>query len=382
MIYLDNSATTRMSDAALRAYTEAAGTFANPSSLHAAGNEAAILLSDSRQMLLKAAGFRKRDGFRVFFTASGSEATNLALIGSAGAKNHFGSRRIITTDSEHPSVMNSLKRLEKDGFETVRIPTAGGRIDLKVLEEELRKGAFLVSVMLVNNETGALYDYESVARLTRAVCPGALLHCDAVQGFIRVPLPVSSADMITVSAHKIHGPKGVGALFVSPDIIRRRALSPVIFGGGQEDGMRSGTENVQGIAAFAAAAGEGAANSGRDSAVLEKLYAYASEVLPSAGVRINVPEKHVSHIMSITLPGIRSQTMLGFLSSKGICVSSGSACSSKDSHISPVLKAFGLSDRDADSTLRVSFCAQNTTDEIDRLTEALSEGIGRLVRTV
>ena len=380
MIYLDNSATTRLSDAAVREMTAAIKCFANPSSLHEGGIKAREFIDTARSRIMSASGLRPADGWHIIFTGSGSEGTNLAIAGAAKAKKHFSSKRIIISDSEHPSVTNTAESLSYLGFETVKIPTKGGRIDTDVLENELQKGAFLVSVMLVNNETGAVYDIKKVSELTRRYAPDALIHCDAVQGFIRVPLPVRYVDMITVSAHKIHGPKGVGALLVSPSVIKKRSLTPVIYGGGQEEGLRSGTENVPGIAAFGAAAAEGAKNAEHDGEKLEKLYLYCREALENTGCRVNMPENRVNHILSVTLPHIKSQTMLSFLSSRGIYVSSGSACSSHSGHISGVLTAYGLTSADADSTLRISFCADNTEEEISALADAVGEGISRLVK--
>ena len=212
--------------------------------------------------------------------------------------------------------------------------------------------------------------------------PDTVTHCDAVQGFCRVPFTPAGldADLITVSAHKIHGPKGVGALCAAPQMIRSKRLSPVIYGGGQEEGYRSGTENLIGIAGFACACTEARARSAEDSAHMERLYKHALEVLPASGVRLNLPQKASGHIISITLPGIRSETMLHFLSERGIYVSAGSACSSHSHGPSTTLLAFGLSPADADRTLRVSFGAQNTEEETDRLADALREGISRLVR--
>ena len=381
-IYLDNSATTALGAAARRAMTEAADSFGNPSSLHAAGQIPAKIVAGAREKVLNAAGLRPSDGWHVIFTGSGSEGNNLAVLGAARAKKHFDSKRILVTDSEHPSVANCAARLAEEGFEIVRIPTRGGKISTEVLENELKKGAFLVSMMLVNNETGAYYDIEEAARLVHRLCPDALIHCDAVQGFLRVPLPspACGVNMITVSAHKIHGPKGVGALLVSPEIFRRRQLSPVIYGGGQEEGLRSGTENVIGIAGFAAAAEEGKKDFVSNAEKVAGLYAYTAEKIAAAGARVNVPARRTDHIISLTLPDIKSQTMLNFLSAAGICVSSGSACSSHDRHVSSTLLAFGLSDREADCTLRVSLCTDNTREEIDAFAAVLSDGISRLVR--
>jgi cysteine desulfurase len=379
-VYLDNSATTALSEAALSAMTSAAAEFANPSSLHAAGMRARELVEQARARVREAAGLSPLDGWKVVFTGSGTEASNLAIAGAAGAKTRFESKRVIITDSEHPSVAETAGALSRLGFETVCVPTAGGALDLDALARELRRGAFLVSIMLVNNETGAVYDVEGASELVRSLCPGALFHVDAVQAFLRLPLTVRSCDMITVSAHKVHGPKGVGALLVSPDVIRRKAVSPVIRGGGQEEGLRSGTENVPGIAGFGAAAAEGRSRMEEDSRRLRALREYAVAAMTAAGAKVNEPVRRADHIISATLPGIKSQTMLSFLSERGICVSSGSACSSRSGRISGTLLAFGLDRRSADCTVRVSLCASNTEEDIDALCEGLRDGIGRLVR--
>lgn len=379
IIYLDNSATTALSPGVKEAMTQAMECYGNPSSLHTAGMNSAALLKTCREGILAAAGAKK--GWQLTFTGSGSEANNLAIYGAAAAGKHWSSKRIITTDSEHPSVMKSADAAQKQfGFEHVLISTKGGEIDLAALESELKKGAAIVSLMLVNNETGALYDIPAASALVRKYCPDAILHCDAVQGFMRVPLPLGCVDAITVSAHKIHGPKGCGALLMSDSMVTRKAFVPVINGGGQENGLRAGTENLVCIAGLHAAASEAAKNYDADNGKLDELYAYAVGRISETGCRVNVPACHVSHIISVTLPGIKSQTALSFLSASGICVSSGSACSSKDRHISPSLHAFGLSDSDADSTIRVSLCADNKKEDIDALCAALRDGMARLIR--
>lgn len=381
-VYLDNSATTAPSDGVIDAMTAAARCYGNPSSVHAAGLESAALLRSCRAEVAAAFGLRRSDDFHIIFTASGSEANNLAIRGTALAKKRRISNRIITTDSEHPSVANTAASLAAEGFEVVKIPTRGGALDMDALERELDGGALMVSLMLVNNETGARYDVERAFRMAHAKNPETVTHCDAVQGFMRVKFTPASlgADLVSVSAHKIHGPKGVGALCVAPGMIRAKRLSPVIYGGGQEEGFRSGTENLIGIAGFARACTEARENAERDAAHMDELYRHALDVLPEAGVRLNLPANAAGHIVSLTLPGIRSETMLHFLSEKGIFVSAGSACSSHAHGPSGTLLAFGLSPADADRTLRVSFGAQNTVDDIDRLADALRDGIGRLVR--
>lgn len=380
--YLDNSATTEPSPGVIEAMVAAAKCYGNPSSVHAAGLEGAALLRSCRADVAAALGLRRSEDYRIIFTASGSEANNLALRGTALAKKRRFSNRIITTDSEHPSVLNTLRSLAGEGFEIIKIPTRGGAIDFEAYESALDGGAFIVSLMLVNNETGARYDVERAFKAAHRKDPETITHCDAVQGFCRIPFTPSGldADLVTVSAHKICGPKGVGALCVSPEIIKSKRLSPVIYGGGQEGGFRSGTENLIGIAGFARACTEARERSAEDAANIERLYKHALEALPAAGVRLNLPEKAAGHIVSITLPGIRSETMLNFLSERGIYVSAGSACSAHSHGPSETLLAFGLSPADADRTLRVSFGAQNTDADTDRLADALREGILRLVR--
>ena len=381
-VYLDNSATTAPSEGVIDAMTAAARCYGNPSSVHAAGLESAALLRSCRAEVAAAFGLRRSDDFHIIFTASGSEANNLAIRGTALAKKRRISNRIIPTDSEQPAVANTAASLAAEGFEVVKIPTRGGALDMAALERELDGGALMVSLMLVNNETGARYDVERAFRMAHAKNPEIVTHCDAVQGFMRIKFTPASlgADLVSVSAHKIHGPKGVGALCVAPGMIRAKRLAPVIYGGGQEEGFRSGTENLIDIAGFARACTEARENAERDAAHMDELYRHALDVLPAAGVRLNLPTNAAGHIVSLTLPGIRSETMLHFLSEKGIFVSAGSACSSHAHGPSGTLLAFGLSPADADRTLRVSFGSQNTVDDIDRLADALRDGIGRLVR--
>ena len=381
-VYLDNSATTALSPVAAAAVRDAYAVYGNPSSPHAAGVAAAKLLADSRAKLLRAAagGDIPPAGEIAVFTGSGSEANNLAIAGAGLKKRHFDSNRIIITDSEHPSVANTASRLAGFGFETAEIPTRGGVIDRDALRSELKRGAAIVSLMLVNNETGARYDIEDIAAEVRKLAPSAFLHCDAVQGFTRTALPLSCVDAVSVSAHKIHGPKGVGCLFVSPSVISKKLLSPVIFGGGQESGLRSGTENVPGIAGFAAAAAEAAENAVTDGKRLSELNSELICGVTAAGARANLPPRRVDHILSVTLPGIRSQTMLNFLSDRGIYISAGSACSSKDRKISRALKAFGLPDDEAECTVRVSLSAYNTEEDVSDFIAAVKAGISSLLR--
>lgn len=381
-VYLDNSATTPLSVAAKDAINEAVEHYGNPSSLHTLGQQSERLLKSSREQLLAALGVRKGQG-TVVFTSCGTEATSLALFGTAHAKKRREAIRILTTDSEHPATARALDALADEGFEIVRIPTLGGKLDMAAIDAALDKKIFLATFMLVNNETGALYSVkEAFARIKRRY-PDALTHCDAIQGFMRVRFTPATlgADLISVSGHKIHAPKGVGALYIGADIIKAKKITPFLLGGGQEDGMRSGTENVIGICAFGAAASDMAARRAEIEAKLSELYAYATDRLADIGLQINAPTPaHVDHIINITLPNIKSETMLHHLSADGIYVSSGSACSSHSNTPSGSLIAFGLTPKQADCSLRISLSEYNTKEDIDALISSLEAGLERLVR--
>lgn len=378
MIYFDNAATTRVSDtaaqAALTAMTEL---YANPSSAHAFGFEAEKALRAARAAVLAALGFTPSEGSLVF-TGSGSEADNLALRGAAHALARRG-RHIVLSDSEHPAVENTAKDLEKEGFTVSRISTESGKLDLDEARAVLTPDTILVSCMAVNNETGAIYDIASLASLAKALCPNALFHTDAVQAFTKIPAGVwKKADLVSVSAHKIHAPKGVGALFVRKGV----RLVPCITGGGQENGLRSGTEAMPGICAMAAAAKQATADFAALDAQVKSINAYMRSRLSTLdGVCINTePDGFLPHILSIAVPGLRSEILLRFLSERGIYVSAGSACSAKHAD-NRVLSAFGLPDKIADSTLRLSFSADNTTAECDAFVKALSDAMQTLIHT-
>ena len=384
-IYLDNSATTRISEGALNKYIEISREFyGNPSSLHTLGFNAEKIITSAKDTILSTLSAK---GSSVIFTASGSEANNLAIIGRALSKERYlKGAKIITSDGEHASVNEPLSRLEALGFKIVRIPTKNGTLDMKKLAEELTPDTILVSMMMVNNETGALYDISAVSRLVKSKVPTAALHVDATQSYMKVPFTKSGigADMITISSHKIEGPKGVGALVVDNRIINERGLSPIIFGGGQEGGLRSGTENVPGIAAFAEAAKIAKqsfpARFEKYNLLRETLINRIEASKTLSGISITSPTSHAPHILNITLPGIKSETMLHYLSSFGIFVSSGSACSSNDRHVSSALVAYGRSEREADSSIRISFSDKNEISDIDALVGALESGVEKLAR--
>ena len=381
-IYLDNSATTPLSDAARKKLVECLDVYGNPSSLHSLGQSAEALIKEARATILSALGVRAREG-ELIFTSCGTEATALALMGSAWAKERRDAKRILISDSEHPATKNTAAMLQREGFEVVEIPTRGGRLDLEAIESALSERIFLASFMLVNNETGALYDLRSAFAKIKARYPEALTHCDAIQGFMKVPFTPASllADMVSISGHKLHAPKGVGALYVSADVLKKRKLVAFLNGGGQERGFRSGTENVLGIAAFGAAVADIKGRYAENRRIFAELYAYCTErLLAIDGIRINLPAERVDHIVNITLPSIKSETALHFLSADGVYVSSGSACSSHSGKPSGVLIAFGLTPAEADCSLRISFSEYNTKADVDALADSLTAAISRLVR--
>lgn len=381
-IYLDNSATTPLSPAAKAKIDEAVECYGNPSSLHDVGLRAEKLVSAARRSILSSLGVR--GGGELVFTSCGTEASSLAIFGTAFAKERREASTILTTNSEHPSVENALCRLEKHGFEVIRISTAGGVLDLDEIRDVCsKKKIFMASFMMVNNETGALYDVEQAFSIVKRTNPNAVTHCDAVQGFMKVKFTPTKihADLVTLSAHKLHAPKGVGALYISAEMIKAKKIIPFLVGGGQERGWRSGTENVIGISAFGAAVEDISSRFDSISAHLSSLHDYAAEKLSSLDIKLNIPaKKYAPHILNITLPSIKSETMLHHLSSAGIYVSSGSACSSHSNASSPSLLAFGLDKHAADCSLRISFSEYNTYQDIDTLCTSLAEGINTLVK--
>lgn len=381
-IYLDNSATTSLSLAAREKISEVCEIYGNPSSLHSMGQSAEKVIREARENILSALGVRAREG-EIVFTSCGTEASALAILGSAHAKERRDALRILTTDSEHPSVEKNLQALSKEGFEIVKIPTKNGVLDIDALSAALDKKIFMASFMLVNNETGAIYDVSKAFAKIKARYPEAITHCDAVQGFMKIPFTPASlkADLITVSGHKLHAPKGVGALYISADMIKKRKITPFLLGGGQENGMRSGTENTIGIAAFGASVADIKAKMAKNRAHFAELYSYASERIEALGIKINRPSgEYAHHIINVTLPNIKSETVLHFLSADGVFVSSGSACSSHSKTPSGTLIAFGLTPTEADCSLRISFSEYNSKDDVDALCASLASALDRLVR--
>ena len=384
-IYLDNAATTKIRPEAMAEYVRVSEeVWGNPSSLHSLGNEAERILNAAKQTILYTLGAKDAE---IVFTASGTEANNLAILGHAFSKERYKKgAKIITTEGEHASVSATAEELRKSGFKVATLSTKNGEIDIDELRREMTSDVILVSIMMVNNETGAVYDIPSVKRTIMSMCPEALLHVDATQGYMKIPFTKSGigADLITVSSHKIEGPKGVGALIIDKEAIKRHDLAPIVFGGGQAMGLRSGTENVPGVAAFAEAAR--IAHAELHESIM-KMYSLRSRLIEAVTtdirlkeITLTLPKSYAPHILNLTLPGIKSETMLHYLSSEGIYVSSGSACSSNGGHLSSALTAYGRSEDEADSSIRVSFSHTNTDEDVDALVDALAMGLAKLAR--
>lgn len=370
MIYLDNSATTKPCPEAVAAIHKAlTEDWANPSALYGFGIDAAHDLRAARHQVAAAMG---AEPDRVFFTSGGTEADNWAIFGTAKRLGKRG-KHIITTAIEHHAILNCMKELEEKGFEVTYLqPDSLGNITLDSLKAALRKDTILVSVMMVNNEVGSVMPIAQMARLTHRVCPDALFHTDAVQGFLKVPFAARTlgADLISVSSHKIHGPKGVGALYISP---RLKSFPPLIYGGGQEGGYRSGTEGTPAIFGFAAACAVGSASMKEDIAREKALIAATAETLSALeGVTVNGAHE-APHVLSVAIPGVPVQNTINILQDHGICVSAGSACAK--GHRSHVLTAMKVAPEIIDSTFRVSICPQTSQEELDTLVDVIREEI-------
>lgn len=362
-VYFDNAATTPVSDGVKEAFISALSLYGNPSSLHGAGSAARNAMEQARHTLASLAGCKEEE---FYFTASGTEANNTAIFGIM-ARKAKQCRRVVLTDSEHPSVTECVRALEKNGARVVLIPTKGGAVDMGTLEKALSEKTALVCVMAVNNETGALYDLKGVRSLIDKTGCGAHLHCDAVQAFMKTPgikRLLRSADTVALSAHKLHAPRGIGALIVKNGV----SLPPYLYGGGQERGMRSGTENVAGAVAFATAASEYTEEKlATVSAVRNRII----DNLQKAGnVGFNIPAEHIEGILNISLYGIKSETALNCLSTEGIYISASSACSARKG-VSSVLTAYGLEREGLLSALRIGISPYNTVEEADALCDAL-----------
>ncbi len=370
--YFDNSATTRPCPEAVAAMTDAlTEVWGNPSSLHALGIEAHRRVEAARRSVARALGAEPE---RVFFTSGGTEADNWAVFSAAQRLGKRG-KHLITTQIEHHAILHPMKELEARGFElTYLAPEADGTVSLDALRAALRPDTILVSVMMVNNEVGSLMPIQSMAKLTHRLAPNALFHTDAVQGFLKVPFRASTleADLISVSSHKVHGPKGAGALYIRKGL----SLPPYLHGGGQESGYRSGTEAVPNILGFGAACEaalpELRADLARENALKERIRAGLSAI---DGVVLNGAQA-APHIVSFAIPGVRSQGIINCLQDRGVYVSAGSACAK--GHRSHVLEALGLAPAVIDGSVRASLSRYTTEEEAEALLSAVREAVERL----
>lgn len=379
--YLDNSATTRCTKSVAQVMTEVmCGAYGNPSSLHHKGVEAERYVREARETIAKTLKCTPKE---IFFTSGGTESDNLAIRGAAYANARQG-RHLITTSVEHPAVLNTMQYLEQQGYEVTYLPVDEyGRVRLSDVEAAIRPDTILVSMMHTNNEIGALEPIAEAGELIKRVNPNTLFHVDAVQGYgkSRIYVKRMKIDMLSVSAHKIHGPKGIGFLYVGD----RVKIRPIVFGGGQERGLRSGTENVPAIAGMAQAAEEIYQNLDED---VERMYGLRARLEDGIrrleNVRFNTlpGRESAPHVLSVSFAGVRSEVLLHALEDKGIYVSAGSACASNhpETSGSATLRAIGLEKELLNSTIRFSLSAFTTEEEIDDTVQALGELVPMLRR--
>lgn len=370
--YLDNSATTRCSERAknlmIQILTEDYG---NPSSLHNMGKEAEDHIREAKSKIAKTL---KIDEKEIVFTSGGTESNNMALIGAALANKRLGNH-IITTGIEHASVNAPLEYLKELGFDITYLPVdSDGILSLEELKNAVREDTILVSIMMVNNEMGAVEPVEEAAKIIKAKNPNALLHVDAIQAYgkFRIYPKKLGIDLLSVSGHKIHAPKGTGFLYIRDKV----KVKPIIYGGGQQKGMRSGTENVPGVAAL----GEAAAEIYEDfEGKIDRMYGvkerFIEGVTQIEGVTVNgrTGRDSAPQIVSVSIDGVRSEVMLHSLEEYGIYVSAGSACSSNKPAPSRTLQAIGLQKKQLESTIRISFCVNTTEEEVDYAVEKMKE---------
>ena len=373
-IYLDNSSTTKPYDEVCKkVFDVMKDNYGNPSSLHRLGISAEKEIKEAKESVANALGVRPDE---IYFTSGGTEADNIAIKGVC-----LGSRKrhIVTTPIEHPAVLNTLADLEENGYKVDEIPIDNdGIVILEEFEKLLTDDTALVTAMRVNNEIGSLQPIKEMSEIIKRKCPDCKLHVDAVQGFCKVPCRQSDlgADLITISGHKIHGPKGTGALFIK----KGTKISPIVFGGGQQNGIRPGTENVPGIAGLGLATKICISKSDESTANIkrlkEKLESGISENIEN--IRINTPTVSAPHILNVSFIGVRSEVVLHSLENSDIYVSSGSACSSHKSEPSYVLTAIGLDKKSIDGSIRFSLSEFTTDSDIEKTISVLKELIPRL----
>lgn len=373
--YLDNSATTRAYDEVAQLVAKImTEEYGNASSVHHMGTVSGNRLYSARETIAETL---KVDPSEIIFTSGGTESDNTAIIGTARA-NAWRGKHIITTSIEHPAVLESCQELVKEGFEITYLPVdETGTVRLEDLKNAIREDTILVSMMFVNNEIGAVEPIAEAGKLIKSINEQIIFHVDAVQAYGKFQIRPKSMniDLLAVSAHKIHGPKGVGFLYIK----KGTKIVPICYGGGQQKGMRSGTENVPGIAGMALAAQMCYDNFNEKISALYELKKYLMDSLTERipDIRLNGPEceKGAPQIVSVSIKGLAAETILNMLSSKEIYVSAGSACTSNNPHVSDTLKAIGLDKSLLESTIRISMSTQTTKEEIDYLLEVLSSQI-------
>ena len=382
MHYLDNASTTQVAPAVANAVQDAlCSQWGNPSSLYRFGMQAEAVMQEARSTLAKALGAQPGE---VFFTACGSEANNIALLGAARARTGWA-KQLVCTGYEHPSVLSPLQMLaEREGFLlTVVAPGLDGRVNTEALVSAVQSDTAVVSAMHVNNETGAVLDVAALAAAVKKKNPRCFVHIDGVQGFCKLPLALgrTAIDGYAVSGHKLHAPKGIGALYLRGGFPNGSAVLPPFVGGGQESGLRPGTQNTAYMAGFAAAVRQATARLPETARTVATLRARLLEGLSSLdGIRLHSPEDGYAGILFFSMPkGLRSQVMLNLLDEEfDVCVSSGSACSGgAPSH---TLAAMGVPEALADAALRVSFCGESTEADVDTLLAGLRACVHRLAR--
>ena len=370
MIYLDNSATTKPCEAAVAAMHEMlTDCWGNPSSVHGFGMQAEQKMKQAREQVAKAMGAEPE---RVFFTSGGTEADNWAIFSAAERLGKRG-KHIVTTMVEHHAVLNPMEKLQAQGFEVTYLkPDPDGFVSVQTLEAALRKDTILVSVMMVNNETGVVMPIEQMIRAVRRCSPIALFHTDAVQGFGKLPFKAKTlgADMITVSSHKIHGPKGAGALYIRKGL----SLPAFLVGGGQEQGYRSGTEALPAIVGFGAACEQLSVR--QEAAHMSHLRDLCKQSLVDVPGIVFLGKADAPHVLSISIPGLRSQGLINCLQDHEVYVSAGSACAR--GHRSHVLEAMGVDAAVIDGAVRISFGRDNEEGDIPKLKAALLDALHRL----
>lgn len=371
MIYLDNAATTKPCKEAVEAMCTAAEAFGNPSSLHGLGLEAEKLIAGSRNTIAQMLGV---DSKTLFFTSGGTEANNTAIFGTAYDRAKLG-KHLITTKIEHPSVLEAFRKLEKEGFEVTYLsPDKDGRISLEELDSSLRSDTILVSVMHVNNETGVIQPISEIKNIMKK-SPKALFHCDCVQSFgkINVKPKKWGIDMISISAHKIHGFKGTGALYLA-----NQKIKPLLYGGEQQNEIRPGTENIGGILAFGAAAQKCITDSGH---MTELRKAFIERLNSVPDIKINgSSENNSGSVLNISFVGIKAEILLHALEAHKIYVSTGSACSSHKPQPSHVLTAMGLSKKEIEGAVRISFDESNRMEEITEAAQIIEKEVSNIRR--